>query len=155
MNTHAKILFRYESHILDEIVVETMWGEIIDESKGIYKLDSIPFYGPLIAPGDVFFAEFDEDEECLTYRETLEHSGSSVVVVVLTDESVEINAIRNQFSAMGCISELVNDSYFSMEIPKDIDYSPVQKQLYELEESEVADFAEPCLSEKHSNDIEL
>ena len=69
--THAKILFRYHSDILDEVVVETMWSEIIDNEKGIYKLDNIPFYGPLIATDDVFHAKYDENEEAIVYRETI------------------------------------------------------------------------------------
>lgn len=66
--THAKILFRYHSDVLDEEVVGTMWSEIIDLEKGIYKLDSIPFYGPLIATDDVFYAKYNENEEMVTYK---------------------------------------------------------------------------------------
>ncbi|MFZ0596665.1 MAG: hypothetical protein WAM46_06765, partial [Flavobacterium sp.] len=31
-----------------------MWGEIIDLEKGHFKLDNIPFFGPLIATDDIF-----------------------------------------------------------------------------------------------------
>ncbi len=53
-----------------------MWAEIIDESSGQYKIDNIPFFAA-IAPGDIVFAEFDETEQFLTYRETVEYSGNS------------------------------------------------------------------------------
>lgn len=41
--THTKILFRYYSDLLEDMVVETMWAEIIDLEKGYFKLDNIPF----------------------------------------------------------------------------------------------------------------
>ena len=55
--THKKILFKYYSDYLDEVVSETMWAEIIDLEKGLFKLDNIPFFGPLIATDDIFYAE--------------------------------------------------------------------------------------------------
>ncbi len=76
LNNYAKVLFRYYSNVLDEVVVETMWAEIIDDTKGIYKLDSIPFYGPSIATDDLFLAEYDEDENYIVYKETIEYSGN-------------------------------------------------------------------------------
>lgn len=42
-NNSKKITFKYYSSLLEEITVETMWAEIIDEKKGIYRLDNIPF----------------------------------------------------------------------------------------------------------------
>ena len=41
----VKILTKYFSDVLDEIVVETLWAEVVDEEKGWYKVDNIPFYG--------------------------------------------------------------------------------------------------------------
>ena len=54
-NKYTKVLFRYHSNVLDETTVETMWAIKVDEKNGIYKLDSIPFYGPQIATDDEFF----------------------------------------------------------------------------------------------------
>ena len=88
-NNHKKITFKYYSNILEEKTVETMWCEIIDESKGIYKLDNIPFYGPLIASDDIFYAEFDDNEEGLVFREVIESSGNSVVQVVILKEDFD------------------------------------------------------------------
>ena len=53
----VKILFRYYSSVLDKWTVETMWADVVDADKGLYKLDSIPFYGPLVASDDIIFAE--------------------------------------------------------------------------------------------------
>ena len=60
----VKILFRLFSTILDEIRVETLWAQIVDEAKGLYKLDNIPFHLPLIACDDIIFAEYDEMKAC-------------------------------------------------------------------------------------------
>jgi len=78
-DNHVKILFRYYSNILDEWTVETMWALVVDADKGLYKLDSIPFYGPLVASDDIIFGEYDDDEEMWTYRRTVENSGNSIV----------------------------------------------------------------------------
>jgi len=66
---YVKILFRYYSDVLEEETVETMWATIVDQEKGYYKIDNIPFYGSPVASDDIVFAEFDEVEQMLTYRE--------------------------------------------------------------------------------------
>lgn len=54
---HKKVLFKFHSDLHNEIVVETMWAVVIDENRGIYSLDNIPFNGPMIATGDEFYPE--------------------------------------------------------------------------------------------------
>ena len=146
---HIKILFRYYSNVLEQETVETMWATIVDKDNGLYKLNNIPFYGPLVAPGDIIFAEYDQAEQMLTYRRTVEYSGNSIIQVVLLDKSKDINDIRKIFEDLGCISEKVNDGYFSMEVPADKDYRPIKQRLTKLEETAIIGYAEPCLSEKH------
>ena len=148
-DNYVKILFRFYSDALGEETVETMWATIVDKDKGFYKLDSIPFYAPLIASEDVVFAEFDKQEEMLTYRKTIEYSGNSTIQVVLMDKSKGISSIREVFEKLGCISEKVNDGYFSMEIPALVDYKPIKQKLDNLENKEIIGYAEPCLSGGH------
>ncbi|ULQ57131.1 DUF4265 domain-containing protein [Flavihumibacter rivuli] len=147
-DTSVKIVFRFFSNVLDEWTVETMWANTVDAEKGHYKLDSIPFYAP-VASDDIVFAEYDETEERLTYRETVEHSGNSTVQVILLDTSKDINSIRDAFKNLGCISEKLNDQYFAMEIPAAKDYSPIRQILTELEDAEIICYAEPCLAKNH------
>lgn len=151
--THAKILFRYHSDILDEEVVEIMWSEIIDSEKGIYKLDSIPFYGPLIATDDIFYAKYDESEEMVTYKETISISGNSIIQVVILKDNFDKEIIREKLRLMDCLSEGLNEKYFVVEVKKDVDYSIVKRFLNEYFELGLFDFAEPCLSKKHSDDL--
>lgn len=150
---YAKVLFRYHSNVLDETTVETMWAIKIDEKNGIYKLNSIPFYGPQIATDDEFYAEFDESEQMLTYRETTKSSGNSIVLVSITKEGIDKENIRDDFKSMGCTSEGLNEGYFSMEIPGSSEYSTIKEKLDGYEEKGIFEYAEPCLSEKHRNEI--
>ena len=152
-DNYVKILFRYFSSVLDEWTVETMWAKIVDAGKGLYKLDSIPFYGPLAASDDIIFAEYDNDEERLTYKRTIEYSGNSIVTVVIMDKTYDINTIRDIFKNLGCLSERVNDAYFSMEVLAEKDYRPIKQKLTELEEKGIIVYAEPCLSNIHREQV--
>lgn len=151
--THTKILFRYYSDLLEETVVETMWAEIIDLQKGLFKLDNIPFFGPLIATDDLFYAEYDENEKRLVYRETIESFGNSIIQVVILEKGFDKEIIREKLSAINCLSEVLNETLFAVEVMRDVDYSLVKNILSEYESQEVIDFAEPCLSDKHRADL--
>jgi hypothetical protein len=151
--THAKIVFRYHSDILDEEVVETMWSEIIDSEKGIYKLDNIPFYGPLIATGDVFYAKYDDKESAVVYKETIAISGNSIIQVVILKANYNKEIVREKLRLINCPSEGFNEKYFVVEVKKEVDYAIVKQLLNEYYELEILDFAEPCLSKKHSEDL--
>lgn len=146
---NVKILFQFHSDIFDEKMVETMWATIIDKDKGFYKLDNIPFYAPLVASDDIVFAEFDEQQQMLTYRKTVEFSGNSTVQIVLIDKSKDVNSIRQIFEKLGCVSEKVNEGYFSMEIPALVDYKLIKQKLDDLELNEIIGYAEPCLADQH------
>lgn len=145
---HVKILFRFFSDLLDESTVETMWAETIDLEKGLYKLDNIPFYAS-VSCDDIVFAEYDEDEEMLTFRETIIHSGNSTIQVVVIDKDIVVNDLREIFSSFGCESEKFNEGYFVIEIPAKVDYTPIRQKLIELEEQEIIYYSEPNLSSNH------
>lgn len=148
-DNYVKILFRFHSDVLDKEMVETMWATIIDKDKGFYKLDNIPFYAPLVASDDIVFAEFDKQEQLLTYRKTVKHSGNSTVQIVLMDKAKNINSIRDLFEDLGCISEKMNEGYFSMEVPASVDYKKIKQKLEALEATGTIGYAEPCLAEGH------
>jgi len=151
--THKKILFRYYSDLLEDTVVETMWAEIIDLEKGYFKLDNIPFFGPLIATDDIFFAEYDEKEERLVYRKTIESFGNSILQVVILEKGFDKEIIIEKLKSVNCITESLNETLVAVEVTKDVDYSIVKKLLSEYELQEIIEFAEPCLSEKHRADL--
>lgn len=99
---HVKILFRLYSDILEEMTVETMWAKTVNEEQGLYALDNIPFYLPVIAAGDIVFAEYDADEQMLTYRETREYSGNSTIHVILMNDDANLKTIGKSFEELGC-----------------------------------------------------
>lgn len=151
--THKKILFKYYSTYLEEVVSETMWAEIIDAEKGYYKLDNIPFFGPLIATDDIFRAEYDEDEKLFIHRETIESSGNSIVQILILQEGFDKEIIREKLNSINCVSEALNDTFLAVEIIKSVDYSIVKSLLDEYESLAVIEYAEPCISEKHRTDL--
>lgn len=151
--THKKIVFKYYSTYLEEIVSETMWGEIIDLEKGFFKLDNIPFFGPLIATDDIFRATFDENEKFWIHKETIQNLGNSIVQVLILEEGFDASIIREKLKVLNCVSEALNDTFFAIEIIKDVDYSFVKSLLNEYESLSIIEFAEPCLSEKHKADL--
>jgi hypothetical protein len=148
--SHVKVLFRYYSNILEEETVETMWALPVDKENGLYQLDSIPFYGPDIAPDDIFYAEYDEDEAMLTFQEVSQRSGSSVIQVVLLQEPYGTIELREQLSALGCISEGLNERYFVVEVQASIDYKPIQTFLKTLMDEGRIEYAEAVLSSQHA-----
>lgn len=150
----VKILFRFYSDILDKETSEMMCAEIVDLDNGYFRINSIPFYVPKLASGDVVWAEYNEDEKMLTYRKTIEHSGNSIVHVAVMDDRLSVDAIRVIFDVLGCDSEKINN-YFALEVPAYIHYPPVKKKLDELENDRMIDYAESCLSENHQYDLPL
>lgn len=151
--THKKILFKYYSDYLDEVVSETMWAEIIDLEKGLFKLDNIPFFGPLIATDDIFYAEYDETEEKFMHKKTIQNSGNSIVQIAVLEKGFDKEIIREKLKAINCLSEGLNETFFAVEIAKDVDYSLVRSLLNDYETQEIIEYAEPCLSEKHRADL--
>ena len=145
----VKILTKYFSDVLDEIVVETLWAEVIDEEKGWYKIDNVPFYGAEFSCGDVVLAEYDEAEMCLVYRKVVEYSGNSTVQVVILEDGFDIESLREEFNELGFYSEKATSGYFVLEIPFDKNYNIIYTKLLELQNKGLLDFAEPVLSEKH------
>ena len=144
----VKILTRFYSNVLDEWTVETMWGEIVDKEKGLYKIDNIPFYAS-IASDDIVFAEYDDAEKMLTYKETVEYSGNSLIQVVIMDNTVLTNDLRDIFNSLSCKSEMFKEGYFVIEVLAEQDYKPIKEKLTELRDKGIIDYAEPVLSDKH------
>lgn len=146
----VKILFRFYSDILEEHTVETMWAEVVNADKGYYRIDNIPFYVPILASGDIVLARFDEQEEMLTYKETIEHSGNSTIHVIIIDEELDLQTVFDLFTSLGCPCEGKDDNYLAIEIPADMDYLPIKERLELMEQDEVIGYAETCLSSNHS-----
>ena len=144
----VRLLFRFYSDALEDWTVETLWAQMLHKEKGLYKIFNIPFYAP-VASDDIVFAEYDDTEKMLIYKETVEYSGNSLIQVIILDNSVVTNDIRDIFNNMGCKSEKFKEGYFVIEILADKDYEPIKQKLTELKDLGVINYAEPVLSDKH------
>ncbi|MGX5689439.1 DUF4265 domain-containing protein [Arcticibacter tournemirensis] len=144
----VKVLFRFYSSVLDQWTVEMLWAEIVNEGKGLYQINSIPFYAS-IASGDIVFAEYDEGEQFLTFREIVQASGNSTVQVVVLNEESESKHLRTRFQELGCESEMFDERYFVLNVPSHLNYRIIKKELEVFRKQEFIDYAEPCLSDNH------
>ena len=147
----VKILFRFYSDVLEQETVETIWAETVNPVMGHYQLDSIPFYAPGIASDDIVHAEYDHDEEMLTFRELVKASGNSNIWVVITDDKTEIDDVRGIFFDLDCVSEALGDRYFALEIKASSNYFRIRDKLNKLKADKIIDYAEACLSDEHQN----
>ncbi len=151
----VKVVFRFFSELFDKEMIETMWCLPLDAELGLYKLDNIPFYAPLIAADDVIFAEKDDSEGgMLAFKKVMEASGNSTIHIVRMDESNDIESLLNPVLDLGCNFEGVNENYLALDVPSDVNYGPVRNILDQLEQEDLIGFAESCLSEIHQNQID-
>lgn len=145
---HVKLLIRFFSSVLNEWTVESLWAMVVDKDKGLYKIDNIPFYAP-ISCDDIVYAQYDEDEEELLYKETIEHSGNSTIQVFVCDDSVDVDGLRNAFTELQCETEKFDSHFISLHVPVDVDYKIVESKLIELKKSELISFDIGNLSTHH------
>lgn len=155
MTTEKKqidVLFKYDSPILEEAIIEVLSAEVINEEEGIYQLKSIPFYGASIATDDQFHATYDKEETGLLYRQTTRSSGNSIAVVAIINEDFDREVMMAAFEKLGCTVEELNDRYFAMEIPKTVFYGKAKTIFTEYEKDNL-EYAETYLSAKHQGDL--
>ncbi|GHA64737.1 DUF4265 domain-containing protein [Pontibacter akesuensis] len=144
-----KIIFRFHSELFGKEVTEELWAQEVDAAQGLYQIDSMPSFTPLIATEDVVRAEFSKMEEGLLYKETVTPSGNSNIQVIRQNEETPLLDLRQRFADLGCVSEQVNEDFFVMEVSVNVNYAVVKELLDELEEQEEIEYAEPCLSDVH------
>ena len=147
-----KIFFRFFSDILDEEATETLEASVYQLEYNYYKLASIQFFAPKIALGDVVWAEHGSLDR-ITYRKTVEYSGNSTIHVILMDDVHTIETVTGIFEDLGCTSAEMNNKYFALNVPANVDYFPIKRKLDELEKAGALDYAESGLSEKHQYKI--
>ena len=145
----VKILFRFYSEVLEQEMEETIWADIVNANLGHYQLDSIPFYVPFIATDDMVYAEYDDEQGMLLYKETVRSSGNSTIWIAITNEAADINEIRDAFFDVGCLSDAISSYYFTMEVRTETNYLLIKNKLNELKSEGLIDYMEGCLSVAH------
>ncbi|MPM42551.1 hypothetical protein SDC9_89217 [bioreactor metagenome] len=85
----------------------------------------------------------------MTFRKVVEPSGNSTIQIILIDENLDSQDLRDEFKDLGCESEGAGGNYFVMEIPFEKNYNEIFIKLTELENNGTIGFAEPVISDKH------
>lgn len=152
---HVQIIFKSYSDLLEQEIEESLWAFVLDKANRLYQIDSIPFYTSLIASNDIVFADIDPATKELVYQKTVSYSGHSTIQIVMSDGGIAMEEIRDTFSKMRCVSEKVNDDFFVLDIPDDVDYKQVKAELDRLEAEEKIEYAEPSLSDVHRKQTEV
>ena len=145
----VQILFKFYSDFFEEDMVETLWAKTEDADLGFYSIDSLPFYIAALATDDVVHAEYDDAEGMLVYVKTVKPSGNSIIWVVVTADTADIEQLREDFLELDCISDAISDRFFTMEIKKEVNYLFIKNKLNELRSEGIIDFVEPCISAMH------
>jgi hypothetical protein len=98
---------------------------VISEEQGMYQISNSPYKSDICALGDIIYAEFDEGEDHLIYKHTIEHSGNSTVQIELIGKEVDASYYSFFYSIIDLYFFAASHSsdYFSFSIniePNDI-----------------------------------
>ena len=123
--------------------------EMIDAEKegDYYRIIAPPFFAKNIAIGDLIAVE---DEDGVHYFDDLiAKSGRSTVRIFFWDESL-INKTLAEIKLHGAIVYTLPEitKYVALDIPAEIDYSPIQELLKKGKMNKLWDFDEACLGWK-------
>ncbi len=121
-----KVRFEFYNDILDRDEVESMHADLVDEEKGLYKLNNIPFFVKGYAADDIVKAEM-VDDGLPKVTELIEESGNSTINIIFFEQDKEdykkrilkeLNELGGEYEGM----EGMIKGYYSLNIPKDKDY---------------------------------
>ncbi|MHC5310233.1 DUF4265 domain-containing protein [Myroides sp. LJL116] len=149
----AQIKITYQSEVLEKETQEIFWGIPIDKEKGLFKIDNIPFYGPDLSCEDIVYATPTKTPNLYTFEHVYEYCGNSTIQVIVESDKYNKEDLYNEILYAQTEIELVDDYYFVINVPLQTDYKNVYAILAALEEEKVIQFAEVCLSPKHSSDL--
>lgn len=95
---------------------ESIWAETLDVTKGLYRVDNIPFFAYGVSLGDTVHAKRVEGE--LRFRKVVEKSGNSTLRVFCRDAS-KIPALQKLLIARGGRVERSHlKKLFAVNVPK-------------------------------------
>ncbi|GAA4024319.1 DUF4265 domain-containing protein [Hymenobacter glaciei] len=140
----VKVFFDFFNTVLDEDYSESLCAAVVDEQKGYYALDNIPFFVESYSYKDVVYA-IPEDGRLLV-QDLIEESGHSTLQII-SFKSDRISAVQKHLQTLGCSwegSHLPN--YFSVDVPAQVKYGPIKSYLKRQEKQEVLAYREACLA---------
>jgi hypothetical protein len=120
---------------------EDLWAISLEDSR--FRIDNVPFYAVGISYGDIVSAMKRGDK--LVFTEVTEAKGNSTLRVIAYEENIVKN-VRDELSAIGCSTEISNiPTFFSIDVPREIDYSKVAEILNIYTQKGLIDYQESAL----------
>ena len=140
----VKVYFDFFNTVLNEDYTESLWAIVVDESKGYYALDNIPFFVESYSYKDVVYAILENGR--LTVQDLIEESGHSTLQIILFKPEHEPE-VQQRLEILGCSWEGSHlPDYFSVDVPAQIEYSLISTYLESQAEQEVLAYREACLA---------
>lgn len=138
-----KILFEYND-LNDDYAIESAWAE---KEGDYYKLDNILFYAPNYSLGDIVKVENINGQ--LYVRELVQASGHSTIRIIFYDNEL-INTTEDWLIKMGCSFEGSDiRTLIAVDIPPDVNYTPIREYLTEGEDRDEWSYQESCLAHSY------
>ncbi len=128
----------------ENIAIETVFAS---KEGDYYRVKNVPFFAPNIAYNDLI--EVDIEDNILYFENLIEPSGHSTIqVTIYSDENLK--KFTDIIESLKCDWEGSHlSNYLSIDIPRNIDYSNVKKELEDGFNDGIWDYKEACLSDKH------
>jgi len=132
-----------------EEIENTYRTEMVDAEKegDYYRMVALPFFAKNLAIGDLIAVE---DEDGVHYFDDLiKKSGRSTVRILFWNEGI-INKTLEKLKLLGAVVFTLPEvtKYVALDIPAEIDYSPIQEFLKTGKLNQSWDFDEACLGWK-------
>jgi hypothetical protein len=140
------IKFAFFNEILERDEVEILEATVIDESQGIFELKNIPYFLRGFARHDKVLAI--EENGMAAVRELVEKSGNSTINLIFLRGREKERVLQELKSLGGEWEEREKplNGYYSVNLPREINYKPVKNLLIRERKAGVLDFREACLS---------
>lgn len=145
MDDSKKVFFVQEIQE-GEYETESIWCKIDGDN---FIIDNIPFIAKRISLGDTIKAEFDEDENRYYFDDFVSTSGNTTVRIFFYNDDL-IKSTREWLNNSGCESEVLPArSIVAVNIPKDVNYTPIRAFLEEGEQKDQWVYEESCLEHQY------
>jgi hypothetical protein len=141
-----KVRFSFFNEILERKEEETLAATAVDEARGIFQLKNIPYFMQGFAREDKVRAV--EEDGMAIVKELVEKSGNSTINLVFL-RGREKERVLQEIKELGAEwedREKPVNGYYSLNIPQEVHYKPVQGLLNRERKAGVLDFREACLS---------
>lgn len=138
-----KIKFAYYD-LEEKLALESVWAS---KEGDFYRIENIPFFAPNIAYGDL--VKVEEDEGKLFFDDIVEESGNSTLQIIIFNKE-DIKGITKKIENFKCGWEDSHlKGYISVNIPKEVKYTPIKSFLDIESENGKMDYKEACLEHEY------